>query len=202
MALADAVLERGRPGPGCGRSGGAADRGHRRLVRRDRGGAAADGAAAACREEGRLSAAGHRLHPVGKPDRIDLHARRRGWRSSTTRPAASRAKQDIEHFDQQLMLQALMAEARGLRGLGRCGWPHRPYWRWGASPKFAEISPATFRSTSVEAELIALLDAYAAREGLSGPAGARGLRWEGDYDHLARFGEWPASDPARAGAVG
>ncbi|MCL4186064.1 MAG: double-strand break repair protein AddB [Rhodobacteraceae bacterium] len=103
---------------------------------------------------------------------------------------------EMEAFDKQLLIEAAMAERGGFDGL--------------APAPVARISHIGLRGEATERCTELAADATARLwEGLSrllaayGPGGrpylsrraVRSEGWAGDYDHLARFGEWEPTDP-------
>ena len=52
-----------------------------------------------------------------------------------------------------------------------------------------------YRTVTIAKELTELLTAYLAPDqGFAARRAMETIRWEGDYDHLARFGEWDETD--------
>ncbi|MEZ5793392.1 PD-(D/E)XK nuclease family protein [Albidovulum sp.] len=139
-----------------------------------------------------LSGVGFRL--IAKPDRIDLLTDGRvhiyDYKTGEVPTAAK-----MRHFDKQLLLEALMAEGGGFERLGRRDVAAVSYIALGAS--------GSDMTTEITAELMAetaqgllrLVSAYGQRQ--TGYIARRAVfetRFPGDYDHLARFGEWQMSD--------
>ena len=131
---------------------------------------------------------------TAKPDRIDrlpdgrLHILDYKTGSPPT-------KKQQESFDKQLLLEAAMAERGGFGSLGPCEVARITYVGLGASPKevVTEITPEI--TGAVWAGLERLVAAY--RQASRGYASRRAVfedRFPGDYDHLARYGEWDMSD--------
>jgi ATP-dependent helicase/nuclease subunit B len=139
---------------------------------------------------------------TARPDRIDMleDGQVHIYDYKTGEPPS---KKQQEVFDKQLLLEAAMAERGGFAELGR---------REVAAVTYIQIGgDAKERETAVDVELLAkvwdqlhlLISAYQHRE--TGYASRRAVfesRREGDYDHLARFGEWQMSDPPEPEDVG
>ncbi|MCC6006936.1 MAG: PD-(D/E)XK nuclease family protein, partial [Rhodobacteraceae bacterium] len=149
---------------------------------------------------------GARITLVGKADRVDIRPDG-ALEMYDYKTGAPPTAPQIRHFDRQLPLLALMAEA-GLLG----GVPARPVVRLAhiaigaqAEEKAAADDDEALRAliTGTEAGLMRLLAAY--RRPDQGFASRRAVDRQaraGDYDQLARFGEWSLSDPARPEDVG
>ncbi|MCG6901735.1 MAG: PD-(D/E)XK nuclease family protein, partial [Rhodobacter sp.] len=132
----------------------------------------------------------------GKPDRID--ARDDGHLVVYDyKTGAPPSKPQQTHFDKQLMLAALIAEQGGLEGMDARTVAQIAYIGLGASPKFEPVTLEPGDVAQVSADLHKLLAAYQARSRGYTSRRAVDLRgYGGDYDHLARFGEWDQShDP-------
>lgn len=114
----------------------------------------------------------------------------------------------MESFDKQLLLEAVMAEAGGFAGVPAAPVDHVAYIGLGASPKFAPYTVEDsdgrhFATATVRAGLIRLIAQYQRRtRGYTARRAKQKVRFEGDYDHLARFGEWDDSDTAMPEDVG
>jgi ATP-dependent helicase/nuclease subunit B len=138
----------------------------------------------------------------GTPDRIDLLPDGRlhliDYKTGTP---PTKAQQ--EAFEKQLLLAAAMAERGGFADLGPVEVARISYIGLGSGDKSVE--------TEIDADLLAeqwarfaqLVAAYAKRG--TGYAARRAVfetRFQLDYDHLSRFGEWQMSDRAEAVTVG
>lgn len=138
----------------------------------------------------------------GTPDRIDrlpdgtLHL-------IDYKTGAPPTKAQQQSFDKQLLLAAAMAERGGFAELGQSAVSLISYIGLGAGEK-AEHSAITPEITAaVWSGLGRLIARYGARE--TGYTARRAVfedRLNGDYDHLARYGEWQMSDHARPTPVG
>lgn len=110
----------------------------------------------------------------------------------------------IRAFDKQLLLEAAMA-ARG--AFAELGGPAEVaaavYIGLGARPEERRIALEGGEAEAAWAQLRRLAAKYAdPARGYTARRALAGEREGGDYDHLARFGEWDMSDPARAEPVG
>ncbi|MCU0912824.1 MAG: PD-(D/E)XK nuclease family protein [Rhodobacteraceae bacterium] len=115
------------------------------------------------------------------------------------------AKQQ-KHFDLQLPLLAAMAEAGAFAPPGAAPVAKVGYIGLGATPTVEETAPAPGEAQAALAGLSRLLTAfgdpgqgYLSRRAVDREQGAEAAR---DYDHLARFGEWEATEPGRGEDVG
>ncbi len=138
----------------------------------------------------------------GRPDRIDElpDGRLRLIDYKTGKPPNARVQ---EHFDKQLLLLAMMAEDGGFTELGPRAVASVVYLGLGASPEMAEVAVTPDLMGRMRTELAQLIDSY--RQPRRGFPSRRAMQWEdhpGDYDHLARLGEWETTDPAVTLPVG
>jgi RecB family exonuclease len=137
---------------------------------------------------------------VGKIDRIDrLTDGRLAVFDYKTGAIPSASVQD--HFDKQLLLSALMAE-QGLLDTRDSRVGTTGYIGIGTAPKFAPREVTRDEIERTRAELQALLARYQKPE--QGYAARRAVATtgaDGDFDHLARYGEWDESDPPSAEEV-
>ncbi|MEL6642630.1 MAG: double-strand break repair protein AddB [Pseudomonadota bacterium] len=105
----------------------------------------------------------------------------------------------MQAFDKQLLLEAVIAEAGGFDGIPAAPVDHVAYIGLGSDPTFApypliDTPERTFATASVRAGLIRLIRRYQSRSsGYTARRAMQKVRFEGDYDHLARFGEWDDS---------
>ena len=138
----------------------------------------------------------------GTPDRIDMLPNGRlhliDYKTGTP---PTKAQQ--EAFEKQLLLAAAMAERGGFPDLGPVEVARISYIGLGSGDKAVE--------TEIDADLLAeqwvrftqLVAAYAKPS--TGYAARRAVfetRFQLDYDHLSRFGEWQMSDRAEPVTVG
>lgn len=138
----------------------------------------------------------------GIPDRIDVLPDGRlhiiDYKTGTPPTPAQQAS-----FDKQLLLAACMVERGGFAQLGPAEVAQITYLGLGSSPKMVstEITPDLTGQTW-EA-LHKLIGRYLEPE--TGYTSRRAMfetNFAGDYDHLARFGEWEMTEQAAAQDVG
>ena len=139
---------------------------------------------------------------VGKADRIDrLHTGDLVIYDYKTGQVPS--KKAVRYFDRQLLIEAVMAEQGGFEGLEPGQVAKVAYLDIGRTPETAEIPIVDdYETVTVSRELAALLASYNCES--TGYASRRAMekeRFEGYYDHLARFGEWDASKSAKVEPV-
>ncbi|MFT4151763.1 MAG: double-strand break repair protein AddB [Paracoccaceae bacterium] len=138
----------------------------------------------------------------GIPDRIDempggrLHLI--DYKTGTP-PSEEQQKK----FDKQLLLAAAMAERGGFAALGPREVARITYLGMGAGNKKVQTDLTPALTGAVWEGLVRLITRYMARD--QGYAARRAVfedRFPGDYDHLARHGEWQMSDRAVPETVG
>ena len=104
------------------------------------------------------------------------------------------SEKEVTHFDRQLPLEAAMAERGGFEGVAPAPVAGLRYIGLGAKPGQVAISTDLVRDTWDE--LHRLVAAYATREtGYASRARLQRRTDTGDYDHLARHGEWDDTAP-------
>jgi RecB family exonuclease len=147
-----------------------------------------------------LPTLGFRL--IGTPDRIDrLPDGRLHILDYKTGTPPSQAAQKA--FDKQLLLAAAMAERDGFKGLEASEVARITYVGLGTAPKIeeTEITPElTAEVWDGLHELIAHYKLEAA--GYTARRAVQKERFEGDYDHLSRYGEWDTTSHPRPQPVG
>lgn len=147
-----------------------------------------------------LPALGFRLK--GTPDRIDrLPDGRLHILDYKTGTPPTQAMQKA--FDKQLLLAAAMAERDGFKGLEASEVAKITYVGLGSSPKVEETEITPSITAEVWEGLQALIGHY--RQEAAGYTARRAVqkeRFEGDYDHLSRFGEWDTTAQPKAQNVG
>ena len=141
----------------------------------------------------------------GTPDRIDrlpdgtLHLM--DYKTGTPPTPAQQAA-----YAKQLLLAALMAEEGGFRSLGPQPVSKISYVGLGAQGKVSETTIDEQTLESVRAGLRKLIQSYmTVTQGYTSRRAVFNERFPGDYDHLARFGEWEMTDravPVRVGTEG
>ncbi len=100
-----------------------------------------------------------------------------------------------EHFDKQLLLSAVMIEDGAVEDLVKGTVREVAYIGLGSSPKYVSNALENGETGAARAELLALLGAY--RDVALGYTSRRAIErsaYGGEYDHLARYGEWDESD--------
>lgn len=106
---------------------------------------------------------------------------------------------DVRHFDRQLPIEAAMAEAGAFEGIPPTPVSHVVHIDVGRSPeeKRTELTEEN-ETVTVTGHLAELLsDFLNPRHGYVSRRAMEKMRYDGDYDHLARFGEWSDADDAR-----
>lgn len=106
------------------------------------------------------------------------------------------------HFDKQLLLEAVIAEAGGFKDIPPCHIRSVCYLGLGKGVvERTEITPEITRG--IREELHSLIRAYSGPErGYTSRRAVQKQRFDGDYDQLARFGEWDDSEDAKTMGVG
>jgi double-strand break repair protein AddB len=152
-------------------------------------------------EGGRLVLPGNGFALTARPDRIDRLADGRLHILDYKTGAPPSARQ-IEHFDKQLLLEAAIARAGGFP-VGPAPVARATYIGLGSTPKAQTVETDDATLDAVLDELIRLTDRYGMRaQGYAARRAVETLRETGDYDHLARFGEWSQADPPAPADVG
>ncbi len=138
----------------------------------------------------------------GTPDRIDRLPDGKLLIIDYKTGAPPSEKQQRE-YDKQLLLAAAMAERGGFQDLGPSEVAMISYIGLGSGEKAVETPISSELLEDVWNRFISLIAQYQARE--TGYTSRRAVfqdRFEGDYDHLARYGEWQMSDRATPVVVG
>ncbi len=109
----------------------------------------------------------------------------------------------ILHFDRQLLIEAVMAESGAFEDIRAAPVRWVAHISIGRSPKRKAIRlGGEFETGAVHAELAELLEKFQKPEtGYISRRAMEKMRFQGDYDHLARFGEWDASAATRPSPV-
>lgn len=132
---------------------------------------------------------------TAKPDRIDLmpDGRVHVYDYKTGKPPTAKQQQA---FDKQLLLEAAMAERGAFEVFGPVEVDGATYIGLGSAPVEEPIALPPGETDKAWDGLCALLAAFAGRgRGYTSRRAVAEERMEGDYDHLARYGEWEMSDP-------
>jgi len=125
-----------------------------------------------------------------KADRIDKTPEGRfiiyDYKTGTVPTAAQ-----LRQFDKQLLLEAVMLEDGAFGALQSGRVDSVAYIGLGAQPKVISVTLGPGETDKVRAELIDLISQYQRRDqGYTSRRAMTSARFDGDYDHLARFGEW------------
>ncbi|MGX0903789.1 ATP-dependent helicase/nuclease subunit B [Roseovarius sp. MBR-79] len=135
-------------------------------------------------------------------DRIDLdpHGRALIYDYKTGAPPS---KKEQTHFDKQLLLEAAIAERGGFDDLGPLPVLRAAYIGMGSTPGIVEAPLDEIQTAQTIAELTELIAAYMERDkGYVSRRAPRNEKESGDFDQLARFGEWDITDPPKPEWVG
>lgn len=152
-------------------------------------------------EKGGAATLGDGFVLTARPDRIDLlpDASVHVIDYKTGTPPSERQQR---FFDKQLPLTAAMVERGAFASLGRRRVARMTYVGLGAVPKAETTEVTPDLTAAVWAELGQLIAAYMdPAKGYAARRSVAGVRFGGDYDHLARLGEWEMTDPPRPEAV-
>jgi double-strand break repair protein AddB len=106
-------------------------------------------------------------------------------------------------FDKQLLLEAALAERSGFGKLSPCPVASASFIGLGSDPKIVDAPLDTDPPDKVWSELESLISAYSEPD--RGYVSRRAMfktDSAGDYDHLARFGEWDITDDPEPEAMG
>ena len=108
------------------------------------------------------------------------------------------AKQ-VRYFDRQLLIEAVMAEEGAFENLPPAKVAQVVHLHLGRNPKDSEIAlEGDYETVTISGELAELLARFNDEgTGYISRRAMEKMRYEGDYDHLARFGEWDASKPTK-----
>lgn len=139
---------------------------------------------------------------TGTADRIDRDAAGALYIYDYKTGSVPSAKQ-VQTYDKQLLLEAVMAEAGCFDGIAPARVAEVAYIGLGANPKFERIAVGPEVIREVRDELRALIAAYRLRtQGYTARRVVETRGFEGDYDHLSRYGEWDHTQAAQATEVG
>ncbi|WP_394197778.1 double-strand break repair protein AddB [Litoreibacter albidus] len=113
------------------------------------------------------------------------------------------SKPQREHFNKQLPLLAAIADRDGFKGLIRRKVLAADYIGLGSDPRQEGDRFEHGDLDKIWEELTTLISAYLEPDkGFSARRAVFETRWEQNYDHLARFGEWDETDDAVTMEVG
>ncbi|HSF64664.1 MAG TPA: double-strand break repair protein AddB, partial [Paracoccaceae bacterium] len=151
---------------------------------------------------GKVTLTGLPFTLTAKPDRIDLLPDGRAHvMDYKTGSPPSKAQQKA--FDKQLLLEAAMVERGAFAALGPVEVARTTYVGLGATPKALTDTPDAATLAEAWDHLNRLIAAYLQPDrGYPSRRAVFKAAEVGDYDHLARFGEWQMTDPPEPEAVG
>jgi len=120
------------------------------------------------------------------------------------------SKKQVRNFDRQLMLEAVMAESGAFSDIGPALVSRVAHIGLGTNPKEQPIDLRCedndgnrFDPDEELEQLRRLISAFLAPDqGFAARRAMESMRFEGDFDHLARYGEWDASDQPQEVVVG
>lgn len=139
---------------------------------------------------------------TARPDRIDLLADGRVHVYDYKSGSLPSAKQQ-RLFDKQLLLESAMAERGAFAALGPRIVEGATYVQLGGEGKEARVSIDAAILAETWTSLLRLVAAFDRRAtGYTARRAVFGARISGDYDHLARFGEWDMDTPSAPEDVG
>ncbi|MEC7761084.1 MAG: double-strand break repair protein AddB [Pseudomonadota bacterium] len=133
----------------------------------------------------------------GKADRIDIlsHGQVAIYDYKTGQPPSEKQQ---KAYDKQLLLEALVARKGGFGDLGRAATARVAYIGLGAKSSYVpvEVDEALLQRTQGELESILAEFQQRGRGYTSRRVVMSANRFGGDFDHLARYGEWDhTADP-------
>lgn len=143
---------------------------------------------------GALLVPGTRFTLTARPDRIDRmdDGRVHIYDYKTGTPPSDKQQQ---YFNQQLALQAVMAEDGGFARLGPSQVAAATYVGLGSAPKAAPVAVDSESLTRARDGLVKLVQSYA--DPATGYSARRAMHkhaFGSDYDQLSRFGEWDMTE--------
>ena len=134
---------------------------------------------------------------AGRADRIDRNSRG-ALRIVDYKTGVPPSESQQAKFDKQLLIEAAMAEQGGIEGIDPTAVAEAVFIGMGGTYKEVPAPLTKEPSDKVLAELKELISAYLEPD--QGFSSRRMLHKDtdmGDYDHLARFGEWDRTDKTR-----
>lgn len=153
-----------------------------------------------CVGEMRLSEPEFVIH--GRADRID-HTQDASLAILDYKTGTLPSKPDMDKHSIQLLIEALIAEDGGFEGVPATPVGSVVYIGLGSSFAHQDHTLPEDHFAMNRARLSGLLSAYLTQtKGFSSRRAMEKVRFEGDYDHLARFGEWTDSTPVTPEDVG
>ncbi|WP_068116158.1 double-strand break repair protein AddB [Tropicimonas marinistellae] len=154
---------------------------------------------------GRVDLAGLDFRLTARPDRIDRlnDGRFVIYDYKSGKPPSD---SEVKHFEKQLPLEGAMLERDGFAGLGKQVLDGLGYIGLGAAggDRMLPMEDDTGRLPDVTWEgLHGLIGRYSKRQqGYTAIRAAQLTSFAGDFDHLARFGEWDLTDAPTPETVG
>ncbi|MEO1026054.1 MAG: double-strand break repair protein AddB [Pseudomonadota bacterium] len=132
----------------------------------------------------------------GKADRIDRAPE--GLIIYDYKTGGPPSRKEIDFFDRQLPIEAVMAEAGAFRNVAPEAVAHVMHLGMGRNPSDQLTKLEGINKTvTVSADLAHLLMTFAdPNTGYISRRAMEKVRYASDYDHLARFGEWDQSETA------
>lgn len=155
---------------------------------------AREGSPAVIERKGALDLRTPAFRLTATPDRIDLlhdgSVHVLDYKSG--RPPTEK---QVDAFDKQLLLEAVMVERGAFPDLGPCAVSRLSYVHLGGEGLTAGIAVTPERIAETQTGLTRLIAAYLREEtGFTARRALESVRQAGNYDHLSRFGEWDMSD--------
>jgi ATP-dependent helicase/nuclease subunit B len=200
LAVADAVLAEQAPWPAARALWRARlDRAAGAFLARE---AASEGTPVIIEEKGGVSLPSLGFRLTAKPDRIDAlpDGRLHILDYKTGTPPTQKQQ---KAFDKQLLLEAAMAERGAFEALGPREVARITYVGLNASAKVESTEITAELLQTVWEDLHRLIARYQTRaQGYPSRRAVFDARFPGDYDHLARYGEWEMTDTPSPEDVG
>jgi len=131
---------------------------------------------------------------TGQADRIDQ--RPEGLAIYDYKSGRLPTTKEVRHFDRQLHLEAVMAEAGAFNGVDKASVVEVAHIGLGSSPDVrrhlrGEVGDDSFETETVLDEFRRLVATYLdPGQGFASRRAMEKVGYGGDYDQLARFGEW------------
>ncbi|WP_397541641.1 double-strand break repair protein AddB [Roseovarius salis] len=151
---------------------------------------------------GRAELPEHGFSLTAKADRIDVDPDG-ALHLYDYKTGTAPSQKEQRHFDKQLLLEAAMAMQAGFGELPPSQVRRAVFIGLGGGAMEQEAPLDTDPPEKVWHELQALVSAYMSRQrGYTARRAVRTVKDSGDYDHLARFGEWDITDTPDPQEVG
>ncbi|WP_299838051.1 double-strand break repair protein AddB [uncultured Jannaschia sp.] len=147
----------------------------------------------------RFEGAGFTL--TARADRIDLRDGAVAIYDYKTGTPPSPKQQNA--YAKQLLLEAMMVADGAFEGVPDLPVEEAAYLRVGNT--YGEVAPAALDAEAIDAtrdQLVRLMQGYATGTPFIARLAPDLLTYDGDYDHLARYGEWDDTQPATVIPVG